>query len=140
MFAFIEKLTPAICQANANVTFVFGDNLIKKGEAGQAVIRKEQNAFGVPTKRLPSMTPDAFYSDLDEEYRFTRIALKYLWSIHINGGNITLPKQKIGSGLAELQKRSPKIAKMIDDFYMAAEQAESFEVLIPGGQQTLSLE
>lgn len=140
MFAFVDMLTTTLCQKNPEVTFVFGDNLIKKGEAGQAIIRKEPNAFGVPTKRLPSMTPDSFYSDNDSEYEATRTALKHLWAIHLNGRSIVLPKSKIGSGLARLHDNAPKIAKMIDDFYIVAEQAESFEVVFAGGQQSLSFE
>jgi hypothetical protein len=140
MFAFVDRLSPALCQINPEATFVFGDNLINKGEAGQAIIRKEPNAFGVPTKKLPSMSSDAFFSDSQSEYDAVRVTLKRLWTIHLKGGAIVLPKAKIGSGLARLQGNAPKIAKMIDDFYIAAEQAESFEVVFPGGQQSLSFE
>lgn len=140
MFAFVDHLSPALCQANPNVMFAFGDNLIKKGEAGQAIIRKEPNAFGVPTKKLPSMSPDSFFSDAYSEYEATRNALKRLWAIHLNGGAVVLPKSKIGSGLARLHENAPKIAKMIDDFYVAAEAAEQFEIKPIGGQQSLSFE
>lgn len=137
MFAFVNMLSHELCQSNPDVTFVFGDNLIKKGEAGQAIIRKEPNAFGVPTKKLPSMSPDAFFTDGYSEYTATRNALKRLWAIHLSGGAVALPKSKIGSGLALLQDNSPKISKMIDDFYAAAEAAEQFEIKPAGGQQTI---
>ncbi len=140
MFAFVDRLSPELCQANPEAVFVFGDNLIKKGKAGQAIIRDEPNAIGVPTKRLPSMTPDSFFTDAGSEYEATRAALKRLWAIHINGGVVVLPKQKIGSGLAQLPDKAPKIAKMIDDFYKAAEGEEFFEVVFPSGQQTLTFE
>lgn len=138
MFAFVDQLSPALCQANPEATFVFGDNLIKKGEAGQAIIRQEPNAFGVPTKILPSMSSDAFFSDSQSEYDTVRTALKRLWSIHLSGGVVALPKSKIGGGLARLQDTAPKITKMIDDFYVAAEAAERFEIKPLAGQQTLS--
>lgn len=140
MFAFVDVLSPALCQANPEAVFVFGDNLIKKGEAGQAVIRNEPNTFGVPTKKLPLMSTDSFFSDAYSEYEAARSALKHLWRIHLLNKVVVLPKQKIGSGLARLQDNSPKIAKMIDDFYVAAEAAEQFEIKPIGGQQSLSFE
>src|SRR5437868_5063046 len=43
--------------------FIFGDNDIKKGCGGQAIIRYEDNTSGIPTKKLPSSNENDFYSD-----------------------------------------------------------------------------
>lgn len=51
------------CLHNPDKIYVFGDNLIKKGLGGQAQIRNCPNAFGISTKRFPSMSLDSFFSD-----------------------------------------------------------------------------
>lgn len=53
-----EPYTPELLRANREKIYVFGDNMKRYGKRGQAVIRDEPNAFGVATKRHPSM--DAF--------------------------------------------------------------------------------
>lgn len=42
-------------RSNKNSLFVYGDNDIKKGKKGQAIIRDEPNAIGIPTKKYPSL-------------------------------------------------------------------------------------
>lgn len=121
MFQFTTTLSSELCRANPKKWYVFGDNLIQKGKAGQAVIRDEPNAIGVPTKRLPSMAANAFFSDKEDEYVAVRKQLLYLWEKHKSGEVVVLPEQKIGSGLAKLWEFSPKIAKMVDNFYQAAQ-------------------
>lgn len=127
MFEFAKILTPQLCRASADKIFVFGDNLVSKGKAGQAIIRDEPNAFGVPTKRLPSMSNDSFFSDQDEEYSLVRERLIELWILSAKGRQIVLPEREIGSGLAQLETRSPRIWAMIQDFYQAARQKPSIK-------------
>lgn len=127
MFEFTETLTPELCRSSPDKIFVFGDNMICKGKAGQAIIRDESNAFGVPTKRLPSMAPNAFFSDREEEYFLVREKLVNLWECHKKGDIIVLPKQQIGSGLASVTTHSPRIAEMINNFYMAARSGLSLK-------------
>lgn len=122
MFVFAENLNKTLCQNNPSALVVFGDNLITKGKAGQAIIRDERNAFGVPTKRLPSMNSNAFFSDLEDEYQEVKDKLIYLWGEHTRGKIIILPDNMIGTGLADLQNRSPKIMKLIERFYKSAKE------------------
>jgi len=116
-----EKIDPIHCMENPTYIFVFGDNLIGKGKAGQAVIRDNLNSFGVPTKRLPSMSKDAFFSDREDEYKIVKQKLIRLWELHQEGKTIVLPKNKIGSGLAKLSILSPKISALVDRFYSHVE-------------------
>jgi len=51
---YINLLSPEICRLHKNALFIFGDNLQGWGKGGQARIRDEPNAFGIPTKRLNS--------------------------------------------------------------------------------------
>lgn len=120
MFAIIDYYTPKLCQFNPDAIVVFGDNLIQKGKAGQAVIRDEPNAFGIPTKRLPSMSADSFFSDKQDEYDVVKEQLIFLWGEHEKGKMVFLPQNPIGSGLARLEHCSPVIHKLIDRFYESA--------------------
>ena len=121
MFRFEEILTVELCKNNPNSLIVFGDNLTGKGKKGQAMIRDCVNSYGVPTKRLPSMEEGSFFSDLESEYNLVKERLLNLCTEHKEGKEIILPVNKIGSGLADLQNKSPKIYKMIESFYKAVE-------------------
>lgn len=55
--------TPQLCQQYPDWLFLFGDNLAEKGKKGQAVIRDEPNAFGIPTKVKPTLENSAFFKD-----------------------------------------------------------------------------
>lgn len=121
MFRFEESLNVELCKNNPNSIIIFGDNLIGKGKKGQAIIRDCSNSYGVPTKRLPSMKEGSFFSDQASEYNLVKERLLYLWKEHKEGKEIILPLNKLGSGLADLQNKSPKIYKMIESFYKAVE-------------------
>ncbi len=48
--------------------YLFGDNEQRAGSAGQAAAcRGEPNAIGIATKRSPSRTSDAYWSDADHD-------------------------------------------------------------------------
>lgn len=117
-----EMLTCELCRKYEHWFFVFGDNLIRKGRAGQAVIRNEPNGFGVPTKRLPSMRPKSFFTDREDEVSAVQEAINEIISMVNDGVTIVLPKNKIGSGLARLKSNSPIIANMVDELYEMAEE------------------
>lgn len=92
--------------------FVFGDNLERKGFGGQAKeMRGEPNAVGIPTKRKPTMNPDAFFNDSPEDYRewsnHSFKDLNKLWSHSLHGGTIVWPEAGIGTGRAKLKETSP---------------------------------
>ncbi len=100
----------ALCKKHPNDLFVFGDNLRHKGKLGQAVIRDEPNAVGIPTKREPNWRYEAYFYDKDLE------EMKPIWDEifkelidHLElGGNVWI-SDDIGDGLAELPKRSPTL-------------------------------
>lgn len=122
MFLFKEILNEALCKNNPDSLIVFGDNLISKGKLGQAIIRDCPNSFGVPTKRLPAMSSNAFFSDKKDEYEIVRNKLIFLWREHEKGKTIILPTNPIGSGLADLKNKSPKINTLIERFYKTAKE------------------
>ena len=103
----IQYYTNQLCQDNPKTLFIFGDNLIKAGRGGQAIIRPEPNSHGVPTKKLPSMTEDSFFNDteLEENKKFILDALD---SIPDHYDTIAFPKDGLGTGLAQLPVRAPQ--------------------------------
>lgn len=63
-----ELYTPKLLRANPEKVFTFGDNMKAFGKGGQAIIRDEPNAFGIPTKRYPSKDNWAYFSDKEYGY------------------------------------------------------------------------
>jgi hypothetical protein len=100
--------------ANPNTLYVFGDNMQRKGRKGQAAeMRGEPNALGIPTKWLPARTEDAYFTDdawnSHEVKSAIEGAFKKLEAHLASGGDIVLPADGIGTGLAELPTRAPKL-------------------------------
>jgi len=107
--------TIELCRQNPDSVFIFGDNLIGKGTGGQAKIRHEPNAHGVPTKKLPSMYEDSFFSDDEFEENIKHISYA-LDNIPNRFSTIVFPEDGLGTGLAELPIRAPKTFKwMVDE-------------------------
>ena len=97
--------------------FIFGDNDIKKGKKGQAVIRDQPNAFGIPTKKLPNLSDAAFYTDAEYAHNKLQIDAAII-NIKLNLPNysgIIYPENGIGTGLAQLDKRAPRTFKYLTD-------------------------
>jgi hypothetical protein len=91
--------------------------MIHRGLGGQAKeMRGEPNAVGIPTKMLPGMSYADFFRDEDYDRAKPKIdaAFVRLFSHAAKGGKIVWPADGIGTGLAELPKRAPKIWKLIE--------------------------
>lgn len=61
-----DVITTQYLRQNPKHVFVFGDNLIRKGKKGAAMLRDEPNAYGFITKKEPSYRENAYYTK--EEY------------------------------------------------------------------------
>lgn len=103
-----ELYTPKLLRANPDKVFVFGDNMKGFGKGGQAVIRDEPNAFGIPTKRYPSKGDWAYFSDKEDERQALLSSLRNLYVIG-QSKVIVFPQCGIGTGLAKMCERSPKL-------------------------------
>jgi len=112
-----------LCNSFPDKIFVFGDNLDEVGKRGQAIIRDCKNSFGIPTKRHPRMDEDSFFSDKDDEMDIVLEKLRQLYKLMIGGKTIVFPKDGIGTGLAKMQEKSPKIYnkmnEIIDMYFMS---------------------
>ena len=100
-------------QENPDTLYAFGDNFHGRGFGGQAKeMRGEPNSLGIPTKIAPSMNDDAFFDD-DKDMAYVKEGYdkirKYCRQHFQNGGDLVIPSDGIGTGLAQLETRSPKI-------------------------------
>ena len=103
-------------KANPDWLYVFGDNLARRGLGGQAAqMRGEPNAIGVPTKKLPSLTHDAFFTD--EEYEANKAVLQEefnkIFAALREGKTVVFPEDGIGTDRAQLAQRAPKTYKAL---------------------------
>jgi hypothetical protein len=97
-------------RAAPETLYIFGDNFDRKGFGGQAAeARGEPNAVGIPTKRAPSMRPEAFITDahLARLKAEARPALDRLRRHLDAGGDVVMPGAGIGTGLAQMATRAP---------------------------------
>ena len=101
------------CKANLRSIYVFGDNLLRVGEAGQASIRSCNNAIGIATKKKPSMLKSSFFSDkeYDKLEPFLKKEIDKIVSIMFSDNLDTLvfPKDGLGTGLSKLPQMAPKV-------------------------------
>ena len=105
---YADELTIQKCRANPEHIHAVGDNLDGYGTAGQACIRKEPNAFGIPTKRYPSMEAGSFFTDKECERQHILKALRELYVLGKNR-TIVFPTNGIGTGMANMSRSSPKL-------------------------------
>lgn len=113
---FVKWYDRADLMTNPDFLYVFGDNILRVGMGGQAyACRGEPNAVGIPTKWAPHSGPGAFFDDEDFARIVSVIEADFNKIIrHLdNGGTVVFPADGLGTGLAELPQRAPKIHEFI---------------------------
>lgn len=95
--------------------FIYGDNLLQRGKRGQAIIRDEPNAYGIPTKLKPSMDEDAFMTDESYEDNCKHIdsAFQKIKEASERFTTVVWPADGLGTGLAQLPTRAPRTYKYL---------------------------
>lgn len=99
------------------VLYLFGDNLAEVGMGGQAAeMRGEPNALGIPTKRTPAMDEASFFTDDDFDWVKNKYDSIFKGIRHRDASCnrtgysvLVIPADGLGTGLAELPVRAPKI-------------------------------
>lgn len=109
---FRKIITRDMLRAEPGTLFVFGDNLLRVGLGGQAKeMRGEPNAVGIPTKKAPRNSDDAFFSD--EDFDTVKPELDAAFAVleqHLSaGGRVVWPSDGVGTGFAALPSRAPAI-------------------------------
>lgn len=113
---YVDRLTVDLCRANPEAIFCFGDNLVRAGKAGQAIIRSEPNAYGIPTKRYPATSEHSYFHDAECEKEHVLRSLRELYqTLRFRRADLYWPSSGIGTGLARMPEKSPLIyAKMCE--------------------------
>ena len=106
--------TPEYLRNHSNITFIFGDNLSRTGNGGQAIIRNESNALGLASKRTPDHSPTAYMTGTPTDYDAVNLDLARIEELAISGKQIVFPAAGIGTGLARLQTTAPDLLAYID--------------------------
>ena len=106
--------TPEYLRNHSNITFIFGDNLSRTGNGGQAIIRNESNALGLVSKRTPDHSPTAYMTGTPTDYDAVNLDLARIEELAISGKQIVFPAAGIGTGLARLQTTAPDLLAYID--------------------------
>lgn len=107
---FKDFWTREIVETNPNWLFIYGDNNIKKGLGGQAIIRGLPNTLGVPTKKYPSNAINSFYTDFEyiDNIKRIRKAINKIIKNEYKYEYIIFPENGLGTGLADLPTKAPK--------------------------------
>lgn len=94
---------------NPDKIFIFGDNIQRTGKGGQAIIRDNDNAFGIATKKLPNTNKEAYFSDneLEENKKVIDVDIQNILD-SAEGRTIVFPQNGLGTGLAKLKEKAPK--------------------------------
>ena len=82
-----------------NVIFVFGDNTIRRGKKGGAVLRDHPQSYGFITKKYPNNNPSSFFYKDEYEKVLKKEITKLRKLIFTNKSKIFLIT-KLGAGLA----------------------------------------
>lgn len=86
-------------QDHPDEVFVFGDNTIRRGKKGAAIMRDEPNSYGFITKKFPSFDKDAYYKANEYRQVFRKELDKLIKKIEGNPDKRYLIS-KLGAGLA----------------------------------------
>lgn len=111
----MDMFTEEIVKANPNKLFVFGDNMLRYGKGGQAIIRDLPNTLGIATKRTPRTDANAYFSDAEDEMDTLLQDIRKLWLINKCNvfTHIVFPTKGIGTGRAYMKSKSPMLYKMM---------------------------
>ena len=83
------------------------------------MMRGHPNAYGIRTKRAPSMNESAFWTDKTYKSNIKMMADDFL-AVFMAASDknciIVIPSAGFGTGMAQLPQRAPKTYKWLDNF------------------------
>mgnify|MGYP001591610367 CR=1 FL=1 len=96
---------------NPKSAYLFADSLSGKGKRGQAVIRDEPNAFGIPVKKTYSGRLMHFS---DDDFVTNKEAIDAAFDAIPDDMDVVVPSAGLGSGAAKLEEKAPKTFAYIE--------------------------
>jgi hypothetical protein len=103
-----------LLMSNPDTYFVFGDNLVRRGNGGQAIIRDQPNAVGIATKRFPTHNYSGYMLGSKEDFEAVEKDFDKVYKLIEEGKTIVFPSGGLGTGLAALNVHAPKLLTYID--------------------------
>jgi len=103
-------ITKEYLSNNPDHIFVFGDNKLRYGLGGAAMLRYMKNSYGFITKRAPDNKASSFYKPSDYISTFNKELAKLVERIESEPEH-TFLISKLGSGLANKYNIYEKIIK-----------------------------
>ena len=103
----VDRYSDADVKSNPDKIYVFGNNVNDTGKKGQAIIRDNENAFGIVTKMKPATDKSAYFYDTKLEANKKAIDID-IQEIKEDGRTVVFPKDGLGTGLAKLKEKAPK--------------------------------
>ncbi len=95
--------------------FIFGDNVARTGFGGQAKeMRGEPNAIGIVTKWRPDNSWKSFFDDSLECFELLCDDLNKVENLLNNRTLVWYPRNGIGTGLAALPFKAPKLYRYLN--------------------------
>ena len=94
-----KVITAEYLRQHPDHVFVFGDNTIRKGKGGAAILRDEPNTYGFITKKYPNNQDDSFYRPGEYRRMFDKELFDLSFVIFDNPDKTYLISQ-LGAGLA----------------------------------------
>jgi len=84
---------------NPDHMFVFGDNTIRRGKKGAAMLRHHSQSYGFITKKRPSYDASAYYTPAEYKHVFKKEMEKLIRDVECCP-HLTFLISKLGFGLA----------------------------------------
>ena len=110
-----EWYTVEQCKNNPNNLYIFGDNTLRIGKAGQAIIRDCKNSFGIATKINPGMKINDFMKDDIQSLKIIKQDILGLIKISKSYNNIIFPYSGLGRGLSDMPNKCPLLYEILKD-------------------------
>lgn len=103
-----QTLSVHLLRVNPDHLYVYEDTLDRSGRSGQAKVRDEPNAHGIPVRKTPGLMTAALFSDQPCEFEAVTDALRRLYR---TGQNriLVFPHTGIGRGPYGVAGHSPRL-------------------------------
>ena len=135
MLIYAKHIRREDLQANPRCMYLFGDNHLRTGSAGQAgAMRGEPNAHGIRTKWMPHNGLKAFFNDADYDVIVPLIDEDFQAPLAFarSGGIVVCPLDGLGTGFARLQGHAPKVLRYLREKVKEVQEAHK----LPGPPRT----